>query len=568
MTLALIPCLTLLVCGSCNYSRSRAHVQPPENRTLPAVTFTNVIDQTGIQFRHEKCGVGRRYYVEIIGPGCGLFDYDNDGWLDVYLVQGAPLPGWKGTDVLTNKLYRNQRDGTFEDVTERAGVTGIVKGKKTYSLGCAVADFDNDGNTDLLVTNYGRCILYRNNGNGTFSDVTERAGVTASGFWVSAAFLDYDNDGWLDLFLGNYVTYPLGSDPWCGANKVRSYCTPHVFPTALSRFYRNNGDGTFTDVTERVGMTERGKTLGVVCSDYNADGWVDVYVANDTVRNFLYENKGNGKFVERGTEAGCAFGEQGEAQASMGVDWQDYDGDLRPDIITTNFWLETNELYQNLGNGFFADVTMSSGIGPPSLPLLGWGCSLFDYDNDGWRDLFIHNGHTLDNAEEVGQGETLQPDLLFWNDGRGKLIDVSQRSGAWFSTRHLGRGAAFGDIDNDGDVDILLAQNSEPPALLRNDGGNRNHWVAIKAVGTRSNRSAIGTKIYVTAGGRKQFSEVRSAYSYGSANDLRVHFGLGSATRIDTLEVVWTTGKKEIFKNLPVNRELTVVEGRGVEYRE
>jgi len=521
------------------------------------------MDRTGIKFRHDNGGVGRRYYVEIIGPGCGLFDYDNDGWLDVYLVQGGPLPGWRGTPPLSNKLYRNNHDGTFRDVTDQAGVTGIVRGKKTYGLGCAVGDFDNDGNTDLLVTNYGRCILYRNNGDGTFSDVTERAGVTASGFWVSAAFGDYDNDGHLDLFLGNYVTYPLGSDPWCGANKVRSYCTPHVFPTSLSRFYRNNGDGTFTDVTEKVGMTARGKTLGVVCADYNADGWVDLYVANDTVRNFLYENKGNGKFVERGTEAGCAFGEQGEAQASMGVDWQDYDGDLRPDIITTNFWLEPNELYRNLGNGFFADVTMSSGVGPPSLPLLGWGCSLFDYDNDGWRDLFIHNGHTLDNAEAVGQGDTLQPDLLFWNNGRGKFTDVSKRSGAWFSTRHLGRGAAFGDVDNDGDVDILLAHNNEPPALLRNDGGNRHHWIMIKAIGTRTHRSAIGTKIYVTAGGRKQVGEVRSAYSYASANDLRVHFGLGKSRVVDEVQVRWLSGFTETFHHLAADRVYVLTEGKG-----
>jgi hypothetical protein len=564
-----VGCLVIAVMlppGCTPASTKQAAPAPPQSRrTLPR--FADTAAQLGIRFSYDHGGSGRYYYTEVVGGGGALFDYDGDGWLDVYLVQGAPLPGYHGAAPFRNLLYRNLQGRGFEDVTAQAGVDGTRAGKKLYGIGCAVGDFDNDGALDLFVTGFGSCILYRNTGHGTFRDVTREAGIRPTEFGSSAAFFDYDRDGLLDLLVCEYVRYRLGDDIHCAdPRKQRDYCQPGFFPATRSRLYHNLGNGRFADVTKAAGLTrEYNKALGVVAGDCDGDGDADLYITCDLTPNLLYVNQGNGTFKEEAVSLGCAVSEDGKSQAGMGVDMRDVDGDLRPEILVTNYWAENNNLYQNLPGGVFADVSSAMGLAERTHDRVGFGTGLRDLDNDGWPDVFITNGHVLAHPEEVTPGTPrAQKDQLFLNTGHGGFREVSAEAGPWFSHPHIGRGAAFGDIDNDGDLDILVTSIEGPAALLLNDGGNQGHWLQLRLRGRRSNRDGIGARIDVTAAGRTQRDEVRSAYSFLCANDLRAHFGLGTATRAERVEIHWPSGQVDRLTNLAADRIYEVVEGEGI----
>ena len=538
---------------------------------VQGVRFVDVTVQAGVGFRHVHGGSGQKYFVETMGAGCAFFDCDGDGDLDLYAVNGAPLPEFVGNETLTNRLYRNNGDGTFTDVTERAAV-----GDTGYGTGCAIGDYDNDGDLDLYVTNYGPNLLYRNNGDGTFTDVTERAAVGDSYWGAGCAFLDYDNDGDLDLYVANYLDYSL-DDPridlipyivdyrGARASDLKTYPHPHNFNGAPDRLYRNDGDGTFTDVADAAGVANtEGKSLGVVVTDYDDDGDPDLYVANDMVGNFLYRNNGDGTFTDVGLISGVSYNENGQEEGGMGVDAGDYDNDGWMDLIVTNFQHETYTLYRNNGNGTFTDVSFASSTGRVTRPYLGWGVGFFDYNNDGHSDLFAANGHVQDNIERL-DGSTSYPqrNLLFHNNGDGTFADASLKSGDGMRLVKASRGTAFGDYDNDGDVDLFVLNANERADLLRNDGGNRNNYLTVRTVGTVSNRDGIGARIKVVSGRLKQVKEVRSGSSYLSQNDLRVHFGLGIRSTVDTLMIRWPSGTVQVLTDIPVNRVWTVTEQAG-----
>jgi hypothetical protein len=539
--------------------------------------FVDRAQAAGIRFVHDNGHHGPFYYPEMIAGGCALLDVDGDGWLDLFLTQGAPLPecAVRGQEErYSNRLYHNNHNGSFTDITHQAGVSGIFAGKKAYSIGCAVGDYDNDGRDDLLVTTYGRCLLYHNNGGTaakrwscTFSEVAERAGLRRKGFWTSAAFFDADNDGYLDLLVCQYIRYQPGDDIACGTSRtLLDYCPPGFFPPTRSALYHNNRDGTFTDVTQRAGLTSPyNKALGVVTADFDGDGDQDIYIACDLTPNLLYLNRGDATFKEEAIARGVAFNEAGQPQASMGVDFRDYDGDLRPDLLVANYWFENTNLFKNREHGYFSDESYSAGLGATTLHRVGWGTALRDFDNDGHRDIYSHNGHVLLHPDQITPGARVrQRDQLFLQQPPSRFAEVSDRAGAWFKTEHMGRGAAFGDIDNNGTIDILAAQINEAPALLMN-AGSQGHWLELRMIGTKSNRSAIGARVCVTAAGITQCDEVRSAYSYASANDLRVHFGLGTARRADQIVVRWPSGREEQWTSVAADQILTLVEGKGAE---
>jgi len=560
----------LLLTG-CGHHQELPTAKPPpvpQPQPLLIPQFADEAARAGIHFVHHNFSNGHFYYPEIVGPGCALFDYDNDGWLDAYMVQAGPWPGEKGQPSVVNTLYHNNHDGSFTDVTQKAKVTGIVNGKKTYGIGCAVGDYDNDGYDDLLVTNFGDCILYHNNGNGTFTDVTSKAGLKGDGFWTSAVFFDYNNDGHLDLFICRYIKYHPGADVACGiAGRQRDYCPPGYFPPTQSVLYRNNGDGTFTDVTRAAGVISNyNKALGVVAADFDKNGWPDLYVTCDLTPNLLYINQGNGTFKEMAVERGVAFNDQGQPLASMGVDARDYDNDLRPDILVTNYWLEGANLYHNLDGELFADVNQEANLGAMTMKKVGWGTALRDFNNDTLLDCFIANGHVqLFPAQVTPGAEVKQPCQLFLNLGNGKFRDVSAQAGPWFHEKRMARGAAFGDVDNDGDIDVLLANNNDKPALLINKNGNHNHWLEAKLTGRKSNRDGIGAKVFVTVNGKTFYDEVHSAYSFASANDLRVHFGLGNADYADTVKIEWPSHQVDILQHVKANQILAITEGVGIQ---
>ena len=535
------------------------------------VRFVDVTVQAGVEFHHVHGGSGQKYFVETMGAGCAFFDCDSDGDLDLYAVNGAPLPEFVGNETPTNRLYRNNGDGTFTDVTKRAAV-----GDTGYGTGCATGDYDNDGDLDLYVTNYGPNLLYRNNGDGTFTDVTEHAAVGDSHWGSGCSFLDYDNDGDLDLYVANYLDYSL-DDPridlipyivdYHGTrpSDLKTYPHPHNFNGAPDRLYRNNGDGTFTDVADAAGVANfEGKSLGVVVTDYDDDGDPDLYVANDMVGNFLYRNNGDGTFTDVGLISGVGYNENGQEEGGMGVAAGDYDNDGWMDLIVTNFQHETYTLYRNNGDGTFTDVSFASGTGRVTRPYLGWGVGFFDYNNDGYSDLFAANGHVQDNIEKL-DGSTSYPqrNLLFCNNGDGTFADASLKSGDGMRLVKASRGTAFGDYDNDGDVDLFVLNSNERADLLRNDGGNQNNYLTVRTVGTVSNRDGIGARVRVVSGRLRQVKEVRSGSSYLSQNDLRVHFGLGSRSTVDTLMIRWPSGTVQVLKNIPVNRVWTVTEQTG-----
>ena len=556
------------------------------------ISFVDVAADSGIDFEHTDGKSGVRLFNEFLGSGGGFFDYDNDGDLDIYLVNGAPqvaspFPsrprGGQGEGIPTNALYRNNGDGTFMDVTSEAGV-----GDTGYGAGCAVGDYDNDGYVDLYVTNFGPNVLYRNNGDGTFTDVSVKAGV-ANGQWgTSCAFADVDNDGFLDLYIANYADYAIEKDKRCYVRGIWTYCGPRAYPPARDVFYHNNGDGTFSDWSEKCGFwsVPPAHGLGVAFGDYNDDGAPDLYVANDQDANYLFQNRGDGTFEEVGLLSGVSYSDAGKPEAGMGTAFGDYDNDGRLDLTVSNFQKETNTLYHNEGDGFFSDVTITTGIAEVTYSYLGWGIAFFDYDNDGNKDIFVANGHVLDNIEEIDSSTTFpQRNLLFRNLGNGTFAHVTDLAGPGLTLRKVSRAAAFGDYDNDGDIDILVTNWNQTADLLRNEGtpprprggpevnplgppragGGQNRWIQIRAVGTKSNRSGIGARIKIVAGGLTQYAEVQSGGSYLSFSDLRVHFGLGGAERVELVELRWPSGLIDTAKGLAVNAQFVATEGKGLE---
>jgi len=516
--------------------------------------FTDVTAELGIEFQHVNGESGKKYFIEPIGSGLALFDFDNDADLDLYLVNGSDLPGMTSLIPPTNCLYRND-GGTFTDITTEASV-----GDTGYGLGCCVGDYNNDGFTDLYVTNYGPNVLYRNNGDGTFTDIGATAGVDGDQFSSGCAFVDVDADGYLDLYVVNYVQFDPDTNPECNRQGIRTYCTPEALPGAADVFYRNNGDGTFTDVSKEVGVgTASGKGLGVVCGDVDNDGDIDVFVANDTTPNFLYLNAQNGvEMTEDALFAGVALSEEGRAYSGMGANLGDFDNDGYLDIVITNFQDQTNSLYHNAQSGFFTEMSFAKGIGERSLPHLAWGVDFIDFNNDGWLDLFVANGHLDDNIAEIDPiGTYAQPNQLFLSD---QGIRFSESTDAAIAQQKVSRGTAFGDIDSDGDIDIVISNLKDTPTVLRNDGGNASQWLVVKLIGTHCNRDAIGTRVTIVSEGLTQMREVKSGSGYLSQNDLRLHFGLGATTSVDTLTVRWLCGRIQTLQNVETNQMLVISE--------
>ena len=516
---------------------------------------------SGISWVHNAGKSANKYLPESTGPGCAFLDYDNDGWMDIYLVNSGKCDFFTPKQPLRNALYRNNRDGTFSDVTEKAGVGG-----GGFGMGVAAGDYDGDGFPDLFVTQYGKSILYHNNGDGTFTDVTEKAGVGVSGWASSAVWFDYDNDGRLDLFVGQFVDFDKANGCGVAADGKRHYCIPRIFRPAPSWLFHNNGDGTFTDVSKESGIASHlGKAWGVVATDVNNDGWMDLFVANDTVANFLYLNKGNGKFDEVGLAADVAYSADGRSRSGMGVDSADFNEDGWMDLFVANIDEEIFSLYQNNQDLTFDDRSMPLGIGMATRWMSGWGLKFFDYDNDGNLDLILANGFPDDLVEEFSSLVKYQePLLLFHNSGK-RFENVSAQGGSGFAKSFSARGLALGDFNNDGAVDVLVAVNDGAPVLLRNHAGKQNHWLGLKLVGTKSYPDAVGARVTYQAGDLKRSRMKVAGGSFLSSHDPRLVLGLGARTKLDWLEVKWPHpgATTERFSNLPLDRYITIVEGTG-----
>jgi hypothetical protein len=556
------PCWLLL--GSLPpFRKSAARIDSPQH--AKQALFEEVsATKSGISWRHSNGRSPEYYLPETTGAGCAFLDYDNDGWMDIYLVNSGLCDFYDPKPPLRNALYKNNRDGTFTDVTERAGVAG-----GGYGMGVAVGDYDGDGFPDLYVTQYGRSILYHNNGDGTFSEVTEKAGVAAPGWSSSAVWFDYDNDGKLDLFVCRFVDFDKSKNKFCGNERTgeRYYCLPRVYPPAHCWLFRNNGDGTFKDVSEesRIGKS-LGKAWGVVATDVNNDGWMDLFVANDTAQNFLFLNKKNGKFADIGLESGVAFSQDGRERSGMGVDSADFDQDGWQDLFVTNVDQEMYSLYKNNRDQTFEDLAGRMGLGRATRLMSGWGVKFFDYDNDGNLDLFIANGHPDDKIEAHSSHVTYkEPLLLFRNNGRS-FENVSASAGAVFSEKFAARGLAIGDFDNDGAVDVLVAVNNGAPVLLKNVAAQGNHWLGVRLVGKKSNPDAIGARISWQAGDMKRSRLKTGGGSYLSSHDPREVLGIGNRAKIDRLEISWPqpSGRVETYTDLPIDRYITIVEGSGI----
>src|SRR5947209_8104836 len=545
--------LTLGLAPASGAQQASAPVKTP-------VTFEEVPPRTsGITWVHDNAHSPERYLPETVGAGCAFLDYDNDGWMDIYLVNSGPSDFFTPTKPLKNALYHNNHDGTFTDVTDKAGVAG-----GTFGMGVAAADYDGDGWVDLYVTAYGRNILYRNNGDGTFTDVRAKAGVGEPWLSTCAVWFDYDGGGKLDLFFSSFVLYDkTAQNLYCtDESKRRYYCVPRFFKPQPSHLFHNNGDGTFRDVSKESGIADSpGKSFGAVATDVNGDGWMDLFVANDTMPNFLFVNKGNGKFEEVGLAAGVAYSESGKPRSGMGVDAGDYDGDGWQDLFVANIDQEFFSLYHNQKDLIFTDEPGE--IGPATQLLSGWGLKFFDYDDDGDPDLLLVNGHPDDLIEmRAARVKYREPLLMFENTGRG-FKNVSAQSGAVFARDFSGRGMALGDYDNDGDLDVLVSNNGEAPLLLRNDGGNRNNWLGLRLVATKSNPGAVGALITWQAGGVKRTRLKTAGGSYLASHDPREILGAGRGGKIDSVEIRWPSGKVDKLTNLPVNTYVKVVEGEG-----
>ena len=549
--------------------------KPKEEAKDLGITFLNVARESGLNAKTIYGGEHKnKYLLETTGCGVAFYDYDNDGWLDIFLVNGTRLEGFPAGSEPTSHLFRNNRDGTFTDVTLKAGVA-----HSGWGQGCCIGDYDNDGWDDLFVTYFGKNVLYHNNGNGTFTDVSEKAGVAGNGKrWnTGCAFVDYDRDGRLDLFVANYIDMDLATAPVpesgpCLYKSVMVACGPPGLMGGKNILFHNNGDGTFTDVSEPAGILTANGTygLGVLTGDFDNDGWPDIYVADDSTASALYQNKKNGKFQDVAIEAGCALSADGKPQAGMGVSAADYDMDGNLDIVKTNFAGDTPSLYHNQGGANFEDATFSAGLGAHTQ-FLGWGCGFFDLENDGWPDILICNGHVYPEVEQLKtEAGYAQRKLLYQNLRNGHFADISFQAGPGISDPSSSRGAAFGDFDNDGDIDIVVNCVNDYPQLLRCDSKLSNNWIKVRTIGTKSNRSGIGARITCTthlAGETKphrQIDEVRSGGGYFSQNDLRVHFGLGKAEKVDVLEVRWPSGQVDTLKDVKVNQVVYVKEGEGI----
>ena len=532
------------------------------------IPFVDITRESGIGFRHENSATARKHLVETMGGGVALLDYDNDGRLDIFFTNGAkidePMRAGSAPDKSDprywNRLYRQTPAGAFTDVTEKAGVSGASQNR--YGMGVAAADYDNDGFADLFVTSYGANTLYRNNRDGTFIDVTTKAGVAGGGWSASAGFFDYDNDGALDLFVTRYLEWSFDLDRYCGDKPAghRAYCHPDNFEPIANQLYRNNGNGTFTDVSAKAGIAGvKGKALGVAFADYDADGHVDIYVANDSFQCFLFHNRGNGTFTEVGLAAGVGFNEDGKTFAGMGVDFADYDNDGRPDLFVTDLSNERYRLFRQNADGSFHDATDSSGVGAATQAFSGWSTRFLDYDLDGWKDIFAAQGHVMDTIERTSPNlRYRQPPLLLRNEsGRFTRITV----GDVLTREWAGRGAAFGDLDNDGDTDVVISNVGEPAILLRNEGGGRRNWLDIRAVGTRSNRDGIGARVkVVSTSGPVQHFTVTTAVGYLSASDKRLQVGLGGDAAARLVEVRWPSGAVQTFENVKARQVLVATE--------
>ena len=529
------------------------------------IVFRDIARSAGIDFVHDNARTADKYLIETMGAGCGWIDYDADGLLDLYLVNSAATRVYKPKASLRSALYHNNGDGNFTNVTEKAGVGA----EGLFGMGVAVGDYDNDGFSDLMVLGYGRSILYRNNRDGTFADVTAQAGVSNKGRWgSSAAWFDYDNDGKLDLAIANYVDWSPDNNIWCGEQKpgYRGYCHPNKFQGQKPTLYHNNGDGTFTDATasSRLGL-KASSGLGIVTFDFDNDGWQDIFIANDANPNFLFRNNHDGTFNEMALLAGIALSDNGKAEAGMGTDAADINGDDRLDVFITHLDLEHARLYRNLGDGSFEDSTFAAKLGYATFRYSGFGACFIDYDNDGARDIFMANGHILDNVE-LFHAETryAEPKLVYRNNGRGLFENMSDSLGPDLALPRVSRGGAIADVDNDGDLDVLVSNNGQQPQLLLNEGGNANHWLEISLVGTRSNRDGMGARVKVISGDLISYDQRKGGRSYQSAHDGRLHFGLGSRTKVDSIEIRWPSGVVETLRNIDVDRTITIKENAGV----
>lgn len=530
----------------------------PQNVNHKGIQFTNATASAGIHFKHFKGNEGISINREEFGPGVCVADFDGDGWQDIYFVNGRDLYG-RGIPAV-NALYQNNHNGTFTDVTDKAGVPGTG-----YGLGCVWGDFDNDGFPDLFVTQYGRNVLYRNNGNGTFTDVTDKAGVggiESGAFHSGATFFDYDRDGWLDLYVGSYVD--IGDKRYCKLGEVLSSCAPSEYHGSLDALYHNNHDGTFTNATKAAGLYQpNGKNLSVQAADYDNDGWPDLFVANDGLNAYLYHNEHNGTFKEVGLITGMAVTSTGTVMAAMCISLGDYDDDGQLDLYISDFQRSSDHLWRNDGKGFFDEVSDEAGITRPTRDVLSFGGGFLDYDNDGLLDIFIANGHVYPEVEQASPGTRYrQLNSLFHNEGNGKFVEVGRSSGTGFDTPYVGRGVAFADLDNDGFVDVVVANNGDSPLVLHNSGANGNHFLNFKLKGTKSNKDGMGARIRITSGATSQVREIAGGGSYLSQSDLRTNFGLGKAGRADAIEIIWPSGQRQTFHNVEADKFYLAEEGK------
>lgn len=544
---------------SATWARHDAHAAA----SAATVQFENTIQSSKIKFVLKNSVSPQRYTFETMTGGVALFDYNNDGLLDIFFTNGAAIPSLEKSDPsYWNRLYRNNGDGTFTDVTEKAGLQGIG-----YSMGVAAGDYDNDGFVDLYVTGLNHNQLFHNNGDGTFTDVTAKAGVSGvipkygKAWSVAAGWIDYNNDGLLDLFVVNYLNYSIGTAKLCVQEGHPAYCSPVDFLGTPNILYRNNGDGTFTDVSEQSHISQYvGKGMGLAFADYDNDGFTDIFVSNDTFENYLLRNQGDGTFKNVALAAGVAYNAFGNAIAGMGAAFRDIDNDGKPDIFETAMFGEGFPLYKNSGDGQFQDVTASSGLAALTSRSTAWGVGVFDFDNDGNKDLFTANSDILDNSMELAHRPFPLPNRVFRNKGGLTFDDVSAKAGASFQIPAAHRGAAFGDLNNDGKIDAVVAVLNGPPEIWMNRSGAQNHWIIMKLVGVKSNRDGLGTKIKITTGLGTQYNSATTANSYNSSSDKRLHFGLGSAAVIDTIELAWPSGVKQVLKNIKADQILTVTE--------
>ena len=540
--------------------------RPSADKVAPAaeaIQFENIIEQSKIKFTLKNSVSPQRYTFETMAGGVALFDYNNDGLLDIFFTNGADIPSLEKTSPsYANRLFRNNGDGTFTDVTEKAGLAGIG-----YSMGVAAGDYDNDGFVDLYVTGVNHNQLFHNNGDGTFTDVTAKAGVTGvipgygKAWSITAGWFDYNNDGLLDLLVVNYLDYNMKTAKLCVAQGLPAYCSPIDFLGTPNILYRNNGDGTFTDVSQQSHISQYvGKGMGVSFADYDNDGFTDVFISNDTFQNYLLHNNGDGTFTEVGLLAGVAYTGFGNAVAGMGTDFRDIDNDGKPDIFQTAMFGEGFPLYRNMGGGQFQDVTGPSGLTKFTSRLTAWGAGVFDFDNDGWKDLFTANSDILDNSMELAHRPYALPNGLFRNKGNLTFEDLSAKAGPSFSVPAAHRGAAFGDLNNDGKIDAVVTVLNGPPEIWMNRTSNGNHWILLKLVGVKSNRDGLGTKVKITTSLGDQYNEATTAVGLNSSSDKRVHFGLGTATVIDRIELAWPSGIRQVLTGVKADQILTVTE--------